>query len=307
MTRAIVISNPAARNHTDAASLDDALSVARAAGWDVTLAPTTHAGHAMELARAAAAQGVDAVIAHGGDGTVNEVANGLAGTRTALAVLPAGTANIWAKETAMERQPRAAMRQIVGGARRRIDLGRAGERYFLLMAGIGLDAVVIPRVGRDMKRRLGAASFPLMGARTALGTKPWSVDMRIDGDAANPSLYWMVIGNTRSYGGLTKIARRAIADDGALDAVVMRRGGAHRLVRDGVMLLLGRHERSPNIGYTRARTIEIATPGVPVQVDGELCGETPMRFEVAPDVLDVIVPADLHTPLFIRAPESARD
>ena len=99
------------------------------------------------------------------------------------------------------------MRQIVDGARRRVDLGRAGERYFLLMAGVGLDAEVIPRVSRDMKRRLGAASFPLMGARVALGTRPWAVDMRIDGDAADPSLYWMVIGNTRSYGGLTKITR----------------------------------------------------------------------------------------------------
>ena len=306
MTRAILISNPAARHHSDPATLAAALSVARAAGWDVTLAPTSHAGHATELARAAAADGIDAVIVHGGDGTLNEAVNGLARSHAALAVLPAGTANVWAKEIGIGREPVEAMRQIVAGARRRIDLGRAGDRRFLLMAGLGLDALVIPRVSVGTKRRLGAASFALAGARVALGTKPWSVDMRIDGQPAARSLYWMVIGNTRLYGGLTKIACRAIADDGSLDAVVMRRGGAHRLVRDGAMLFLGRHERSSNIGYTRARTIEIATPGIPVQVDGELCGETPMRFEVVPDALDVIVPAGLHTPLFVRAPEEAR-
>jgi diacylglycerol kinase family enzyme len=94
---------------------------------------------------------------------------------------------------------------------------------------------------------------------------------------------------------------RAEADDGLLDAGVMHRGGPWRMVVDGIRVLLKRHERSPNIDYVRARSVAIETPGLPVQLDGELWGATPMRFEVWPQALTVIVPAGLKTPLLGRS------
>ena len=297
---ALLIRNPIARHAIDDATLERVLSVARDAGWQIGAAATEHAGHATALARDAAARGIEVIVVHGGDGTLNEVANGIAGTEAAMAAMRGGTANVWAKETRCPKDPVAAMRVIVRGKRRRIDLGRANGRYFLLMAGIGLDAAIIPRVDARVKRRVGALAYIITGFTLILRAKPWHVRMTIDGDASESSLYWMLAGNTRSYGGAAQITHRAVADDGLLDIALMRRGGVLRLIADGVRVLLRRHDRSPNVRYVRARSVDITTPGIPVQLDGESHGATPLRVEVAPLALNVIVPADLRSPLFSR-------
>jgi YegS/Rv2252/BmrU family lipid kinase len=295
--RCLIIRNPASRRQLKPAQLEAAAGMLRAAGWDVTISVTERAGHATEVAREAAVQVVDVVIANGGDGTINEVVNGIAGSETALAVLPGGTANVWAKEVRISRRPGPAMRVVLDGERRRVDLGIANGRYFLLMAGIGLDAAIIPRVNPWLKRRAGALAYVLAGIATAVRTRPWAVRLEVDGNGRDTPLYWMVAGNTRNYGGLVHITHRARADDAVLDAALMKRGGLH-LIADGLRLLIGRHERSPNIVYLRSAQMAIDTVGVPVQLDGERCMETPLELGVAPRALTVIVPRGLRSPLF---------
>ena len=107
----------------------------------------------------------------------------------------------------------------------------------------------------------------------------------------------MLVSNTRSYGGITDIMFRAEADDGLFDVGVMHRGGPRRMILDGIRVLRKRHERSQNIDYVKARSVAIETPGLPVQLDGEFWGTTPMRFEVWPQAVTAIVPAGLRTPL----------
>lgn len=299
-TRCALIRNPNSRHALTHAQLDGALTRARRAGWSITVTDTQGEGDATHIARGAVSDGVDAIIVHGGDGTINEAVGAMAGTPVALGLIPAGTANVWAGETRIPKEAAAALEVILHGERVRVDLGRAGDRWFLLMAGIGLDALIVPAVSARMKRRLGAASYLVVGAWRALRTKPWHVDMRVDGRAISSPLYWMIVANTRSYGGLTDIMHRAVADDGLLDVGMMRRGGVHRLARDGALVLLKKLERSPNVEYVQARVVEIDTPGIPVQLDGEAAGRTPMRFEVVPRALTVIVPRDLSTPLFSR-------
>ena len=304
MTRCTVIRNPGSRRHLSDVKFEAALAVARDAGWDVRCVATERKGHATEIARAEAADGADVLIVHGGDGTLNEAINGVAGSQVAVGILPGGTANVWAKEAHIPRDPLAAMGAIVTGERRRIDLGRANGRYFLLMAGVGLDAEIVPRVGTRLKRWFGAMAYLALGVWTSLRTKPWDVTMRVDEAALEDrSLYWMVVGNTRSYGGLANITHRARVDDGLLDVGVMHRGGAFHLLVDGVRVLFKRHDRSPNIDYLRACVIEVDTPGLPVQIDGEPAGRTPMRFQVAPAALTVIVPVGLRSPLFATPAE----
>lgn len=305
MTACLLIHNPASRHGGGPRPPHEIIDVVRAAGWRFEVAVTERDGHATELARDAAARGIDVVVVHGGDGTVNEAVNGIAGSATALGVIPAGTANVWAKEIGMPRFAGTAMQAIVRGERRRIDLGRAGPRYFLLMAGVGLDAAIVPHVNPWLKRRLGVLAYLLAGAITALRTKPWHASLRIDGTARRGPVYWLLAGNTRSYGGLVDVTYRARADDGLLDVAIMRRGGAFHLLVDGIRLLRRRHDRSPNVDYVRARTVDIEMAGLPVQLDGELAGRTPLRIKSVPDALTVIVPAGLRSPLFSEQRVSA--
>ena len=311
MTTCVLIRNPVSRRSLDEMRLADAVGIARAVGWDVTVITTEHEGHATEIARDAAARGVEIIVVNGGDGSINEVINGIAGTPTALAVLPGGTANVWAKEAGIQKDYVAAMRDIIDGVRRRVDLGVANDRYFLLMAGVGFDALVVPGISVRMKRRFGAAAYVISGVRAVFRTRSWHVRMVIDAAPIDAPLYWMIIGNTRSYGGFADILYRAEADDGLLDIGIMHRGGPLRVVVDGLRVLLKRHalttEPTPgsNVAYLQARAIEIQTPGLPVQIDGERAGVTPMRFSIAPLALTVIVPAGLRTPLLRREAEQA--
>lgn len=305
MTRCVVVRNPASRRRLSAARLGEALDEARAAGWQVDVVETARDGEGTMLARRARDDGADVIIVDGGDGTINEVVNGIAGSRVALAALAGGTANVWAGEIGTSRDTRRAIRDIVGGVRRRVDLGRANGRYFLLMAGIGFDAAIVPRVPPRLKRWFGRVAYVLTGVITGFTTRPADARVVVDDAPADTSIYWMLVANTRSYGGLARITYRARIDDGQFDVAVMHRGGAFHLLVDGVRLLFGRHDRSPNVDYRQAMSVEIATPGLPVQVDGELLGTTPMTFTIEPGALDVIVPATLKSPLFSDGAVSA--
>lgn len=297
--RALVIYNPAARKAPKIHRVRAGIEALR--DWDCALLRTERPGHATELARDAVRDSVDAAVACGGDGTVNEVVNGLAGSETALAVVRGGTANVWAKETRLPKRPERALRLLDEGEVRPVDLGNAGERYFLLMAGIGFDAAIVRDLHGPWKRRLGAAAYVLFGLRHTLRHRAVTGELMMNGERQRESLYWLVLGNSRNYGGLVNITDRARADDGLLDLALLRRGGLLRLGWLLPWLLLGRHHRRAEVLYRQVESLELRTPELPVQVDGEYLGETPMHFEVARGALRVIVPRGLHSPLFSRS------
>lgn len=198
----------------------------------------------------------------------------------------------------MPRKPEAALRVLSDGEVRTVDLGRAGERYFLLMAGAGFDAAIVRELTGGVKQRLGASAYIVAGLRRAWSHRPLDAEVTSNGASLSGALYWLVVGNTRNYGGVLNITDRAQADDGLLDVCVLRKGGVLRLGWLALLVLAKCHHKRANVVYRQARSLEIATPGLPVQVDGEYLGETPMRFEVAPGALRVIVPRGLRSPLF---------
>lgn len=295
--RALLIYNPMARSAPAIETLQTALD--GLAGWESSLVITQREDQAVELARDAAEQGLDAVIACGGDGTINEVANGLAGSETAMAVVPAGTGNVWAKEVRLPHDPVAALQQLNEGEVRTIDLGRAGDRYFVLMAGIGFDAAITRNISLVWKRRLGAAWYVIWGLRCGLTYRATSVPkLTVDEEALPGRFYWLLLGNTRSYGGVINLTNLATADDQKLDMCLVREGGLLRLAWIGAWALFGRHASRPEVVYRQVRSIQVGVRGLPVQLDGDYFGETPMNFEVAAAALRVIVPAGLKSPLF---------
>jgi YegS/Rv2252/BmrU family lipid kinase len=249
------------------------------------------------------------VIAAGGDGTVNDVIQALAGYRTALGVLPMGTVNVWAREMGIGLTAADARETLLHGVRRRMDLGRANQRYFLMMAGIGLDAEAARRVEHGRLKRFGLKLLEYVATVGMLSITHHSDAIRITIGTRKRSeqALMVIIGNTRLYGGAMTFTRRAVADDGALDVVVIGSGGIfHRINVLGRALL-----RAPTVGprvrYERVQRLRLESKRpVPVQVDGEVIGYLPMTFSVAPQALSVIVPR--HTPagLFSRAPEATR-
>ena len=298
-TRALIIYNPEAGQ---AASLkqdiQEATQIWNAGGWIVDSKATSGPGDAARIARQAAQDGYNVVVAAGGDGTVNEVANGLAGTSAALAPLPVGTVNVWAREIGLPLQPRAAATALLDAQVRVVDLGKAGDRYFLLMAGIGFDAAVTAKVGSQEKRRLGALAYILRAFGLSMRFRGVRMQITMDGRSLRTRALMVVLGNSQLYGGVIKFTARASLDDGLLDVCIIKgntlRGAPLRLLS----ILLRRASLDPKIEYHRARNVRIETAKqMPVQVDGDHIGSTPMRFESAPGALHALLPPTLPADL----------
>jgi YegS/Rv2252/BmrU family lipid kinase len=280
----------------------------RLRGWDIDVLDSEAPAHAVALAREAAQAGSTVVFACGGDGTVNEVINGILGSPAALGVLRAGTGNVFGKEVHVPRKLERALEVLVDGREYLFDLGYAeGEsvtfeppdaplsaasptrRYFLLMCGIGFDGAVVRHVPSTPKRLLGTVSYVIWGAAEALRFQGRPVSVTLNGRALNLDVYWMLMGNTRSYGGVADVAMQAVADDGLLDVYLFSGKGIPFLVGMGARIALKRHQSARGVTFATARAISVETAGLQVQADGEYFGETPMRFGVQQRALRVLL------------------
>lgn len=289
--RARIILNPLAGNAADIENVQAAMHIWQARGWDVELTPTQYAGHAVELAREAAAQHYTVVAAAGGDGTVNEVVNGIAHTRTSLAVLPLGTGNVWVRELKLPLNPQIAADNLSLGHTVNLDLGMAGDRYFLLMAGIGFDAAVTRAVHPEAKRKLGLLAYIVQAVLTARDVRGTRCRINLDGRVVKGRVLMVVISNSRLYGGFLQITHHATLTDGLLDVAVIKGEDVRSAPLHILSIVLRRYNLNPDMDYYRAREVTI-TSGEPleVQVDGDPIGTTPMTFRVAPHALRALVP-----------------
>lgn len=297
--RALIVENPVAGRpgaHPAVTRLERHL---RACGWTADVARTAYPGHAAELAARAAAQHHDLVVAAGGDGTINEVIQGLVGTATALAVLPIGTVNVWAAETGMPSDPARLAALLDRGTARNIDVGRAGNRYFLLMAGIGLDADVVRRVGPRLKRTIGRWAYAASMLEIMRGYAGTPMTLRLDGVPLHTTALMVVIGNTRRYAGSFRLTPHALIDDGRLDVCIVPGAVLLRSPAQIGAVLSGAPVLRRSLLCRRAARIEIdAERPLPVQLDGDLAGVTPLTIEVAPSALRVVVPPPRPSGLF---------
>ena len=281
--------------------LDETLDFLRLHGWNVKLEYTTSGDDARRLAREAVRQKADIVVALGGDGTINSVIQELAGSETALGVIPSGTFNVWAHETGIPLSIVGARDVLVGGQTRRIDLGRVSNRYFLLMAGIGFGGTVTYAVKKQSMKRLGILGYLLTGVRLGLGFESFRTTLDIDGQVQKTHALQIVVGNTQLYGSLLRFTWRARSDDGLLDVCIVR--SPKKLERIIVMFdfLLQSNARRKWVTYTTCKSVEIRTrKPVNFQVDGEPLGHTPATFSVVPGALKVIVPQVTPEDLFSK-------
>lgn len=294
--KAILISNPrtgryAAGPRTPIEDIRDRLS---SLGIDIELVNTTGPGHATEIAARAAHNGTADVIVAGGDGTINEAIQGMAGTRARLGIIPRGTANVLARELHLPEDEKDATAVVARGKSRTIHFGVAIDeatqtrRYFLLMAGIGLDATVVNEVPPSLKSRFGKAAFWFSGLRQLTRWDPPTFTVEVDDQQYNAT--FVAIGNAASYGGDLAITPRARIDRAEFEVCVIQTTSRWRYLHLASQALRhGLKQGSPDVCFLTTNSVK-AFGDAAVQVDGEVIGKLPMKFEIAPNSLEVIVP-----------------
>jgi len=306
--RSKLIVNPASGAWDIRRELPAVLKYLNQQGWQTTLSQTERPGEATLQAQQAREAGLDAVIVVGGDGTINEVVNGLAESPVAVGVLPAGTGNVWAKELGLPtRSPLHlwplvdSIKALIPGATRSIDLGKANGRYFLQWTGLGLDAEVTyamePRT--RVQRRLGAVTYIVAGVACAVNLAGTRTRIWIDGKRIYRRSILIVISNSQLYGGKVRIATDARLDDGLLDVSIFAGSGFLSVLRMVGGVVLGLHALDPRHSFYRGRAIHVeAHKPIPVHVDGEPFGTTPLDCVVVPRALRILVPRHTRPTLF---------
>ncbi|MDX2222737.1 MAG: diacylglycerol kinase family lipid kinase [Rhodospirillaceae bacterium] len=268
----------------------DAVLAALSPIADVAVVETTHRGHAEEIARAADPARVDLIAAAGGDGTVNEVVNGLRGKSIALGVIPLGTANVLADEIALSRRPARVAATLARGALRPIHVGLANGRRFVMMAGAGFDANVVAGVSLALKKKLGPLAYVIETARLAFTDAFAGLDLVIDG--APHRTVSAVVCNGRHYGGPFVAAPGAALTDDLLHVVLLKGRGWTSVARYGLALVLGRLPTLADVDIVAGRRIAIrGTSAAPLQADGDIVTALPAEIAVDPEPVRLAYPA----------------
>ena len=262
--------------------------------------PTTQAGAGELLAAEAVREGFETIVAAGGDGTVNEVLNGIANEpegfrRARLAVLPIGTVNVFAREMKVPLNLRRAWESIRAGDEQAIDLpwvdfrSGARRRCFAQLAGAGFDARAIELVRLDLKKRIGPLAYVVAGLK-ALRSKPCSLTVRCDGESLRGD--FVIVGNGKLYGGPVPICPEANNTDGQLDICLFPRTTLAGIARHVAACLSPRLRNWSPAVMRQASALEIeGEEGVPLELDGDLAGRIPARCSIEPRGLRVVVPA----------------
>jgi diacylglycerol kinase (ATP) len=297
---ALLIHNPAAGRHRRRRSRDLAATcrILADAGIAVEIAQTARPGDATRLASEAVRDSRGMVISCGGDGTINEIANGLAGSRVPLAILPAGTANVLGKELSLPWNIPAAARLIPTSRLERIALGRlrsdppAGpQRYFVCVAGAGVDGSMVYRVNGRLKNATGTFAYWLSGLHHFLTYRFAFFTV----EAAGQSILTpqVIVGRTRHYGGPFRMTPGASLFRDEFEIAVFTIRSRFRFPFHVILNWLARRRQPGDVRFLKTTRLYCRPePGktVYVEIDGEPAGTLPVEFEVVPDALTLVVP-----------------
>jgi diacylglycerol kinase (ATP) len=297
----MLIANPVSGGGSARRDVDAVLKYFRRRGHEIDVGFTERTGHAEELARAAAAAEYDAIIVGGGDGTINEAVNGIAGSPTRLAVIPWGTGNVFATEMRFPRTIGSICRLILQGDSEALDVGICNGRRFLLMAGVGVDAYSLRQMrGQGLKRRLGVIAYAVAGLRAFARYRYPNVEVELS-DGRRDSGSFVLVSNTSLYGDIFSFTPNASPFDGRLDVFVFRGTGRWRTLLLALRYLV-RSFVNPDLsvppvglrraGIYRAEGIRISSrePACS-QIDGELGSALPLDISIIPRAVRLIVPA----------------
>ena len=277
------------------------IAVLSAAGWKTDTAIKEFGGHTRRLARKAAEAGYDLVIGFGGDGTLNQVVNGVMAAKRRgclVGVVPGGTANVWAHEIGVSEDPVKASLLLINSGGYKVDVGHVavdslafapgkkdrqmeerqgprGRHHFLLMAGLGIDAAIMSQVPTSLKERIGKAAVVLAAVKTLPSQHAFPIEIWSSGEGAEKAMRWkgealqVIVGNTRRYGNFAEATPDALIDDGALDVCIITAGAPLSTIKQILSILLNRNPRNGRSERFRDSRFWIRAPAsVDLQLDG---------------------------------------
>lgn len=289
--RVLVIYNPAA-GRSRSKRLAEVIALLKGRGCVVTERKTSQRGDAEIFAREASAGDYDVIVAAGGDGTVNEVVNGMVSGPDAprLAVIPLGTANILALEIGLDPKDAEQIAETIAtGPAHTIHLGIANGRHFVLMAGAGLDAHVVEGVNIALKRHTGKLAYVVESVRQAFGYDFPALQIRVNGETYEGRM--AVACKGRFYGGPFIAAPDAQLERPKLEVCILPMSGVSGVVRYGMALPMNKLAELPEVKVITADSITILGPrGAPLQGDGDIVARLPAEISIARETVELVVP-----------------
>ena len=231
----------------------------------------------------------DLLIVYGGDGTLHGVIGQAVKWKVPVALLPAGTTNVLARELGIPRDPEQALSLVERRKLQKIHLGKSNGKYFHLMAGIGFDGYVISQMNQPVKKILGIGAYWLAAAAAVLRYPFPPFELKMEGEVHQGT--FAVIGNTRYYGGEFLVTPRASVKESCLDVCLFTGRRRWRYLSYFLGVLSGKHLRYHDVIYRKVQRVEVLSDNsVPIQMDGELIGHGPMEFVSSSESLEVVVP-----------------
>jgi diacylglycerol kinase (ATP) len=299
---ALLIHNPAAGRSHGASDrrLENVRRILAEAGIKAERRQTTRAGEATELARLAVREGRGMVFACGGDGTINEVVNGLAGSRVPMAVIPTGTANVLGKELGLSWKVHNAVRRTLAGRLERIALGLAShdsdrpwKRYFVSVAGAGVDGSMVHQVDKRLKDQTGELAYWLAGL-THFFTYPFRAFPVTAGGRAFEAAQ-VIIGRTKYYAGPFRITVGADLFSNYFEVALFTSTSRFRYPAHVGEIWSAKLQQQSDVQFVKTDCVRCAAPAegaVYAEIDGEPAGTLPIEFRIVPDALTLVVPID---------------
>ncbi|MFD3261109.1 diacylglycerol kinase [Paenibacillus lentus] len=291
MKRARLIYNPSSGREEMRRLLPDVLDRLDLAGIETSCHATTGEGDATREAAEAVRRGYDVIIAAGGDGTLNEVVNGMAGLENLppLGIFPMGTTNDFARAMGIPKRWEDYCDLVIENKTRPIDIGKVNGRYFINIAGGGSLTELTYEVPSKLKTMIGQLAYYMKGIEKVASLSPTELLIRADGHGVLEGEFMLfLIANSNSVGGFEKLAPDARIDDGLLDVIAVRKCNLAEFIRLLTMALRGDHFSDPRVVYFKTKRMEVTSPGlVQLNLDGELGGELPGVFEILPSHLRI--------------------
>lgn len=297
MKTARIIYNPTSGREAFKESLAEVLERLEVGGYITSTHATTCAGDATQAAAKACDLGFDLIVAAGGDGTVNEVVNGMAAfdERPALGIIPMGTVNDFAKALHIPPTIDEAVEMIVSGRSARIDIGRMNSKYFINIAGGGKITEVSYEAPSKLKSIIGPLAYYVKGIEMLPKIKSTNVKIEYDDNVFEGKVMLFMLGLTNSIGGFEKLVPDARLNDGKFTLIIVEEASLAEIGHIMTLATRGEHLKHPKVHFFKAEEVDISSfEEVHLNLDGEFGGVLPAHFINLKEHLEVRVPASFY-------------